>query len=74
MSDLFNAEPRITDTVFDQIMELRTRRDCPNLFSLQEVFELALRLDMYELCDLLFEQTPVYSNFILTGEREVRMQ
>jgi hypothetical protein len=71
MNDLCNSEPRITDTVFAQIMELRKRPDCPNLLSLQEVFALALRLEMCELAELLFERTPIYSNFILTGEREV---
>jgi hypothetical protein len=62
-------ELKITDTVFEQIMELRKLPDCPNLFDTKAVFELAVRHNFYELADLVFSDTRAYSAFILTGER-----
>jgi hypothetical protein len=63
------SEQKITDTVFEQIMELRKLPDCPNLFDTKAVFELAIKHDFYELADLVFCVTRAYSTFILTGER-----
>jgi hypothetical protein len=63
------SELNITDTVFEQIMELRKLPDCPNLFETKTVFELAIKHNFYELADLVFCDTRTYSAFILTGER-----
>jgi hypothetical protein len=63
------SEQKITDTVFEQIMELRKLPDCPNLFETKAVFELAIKHNFYELADLVFCDTRAYSTFILTGER-----
>ncbi|MCL2343215.1 MAG: DUF5049 domain-containing protein [Firmicutes bacterium] len=65
MSDI----PYIDDTVFGQIMEIRKRPDCPNMFDAKAVFELAVRKGYDELADFIFSYTPHYSNFILTGQR-----
>jgi hypothetical protein len=62
-------EQKITDTVFNQIMEIRKFPDCPNMFSVREVFELAMKHGFYELADFIFTDTKAYSSFILTGER-----
>ena len=59
----------ISDTVFEQIMEIRKRPDCPNMFDAKAVFELAIRLDFQELADFIFTDTAAYSSFILTGEK-----
>jgi hypothetical protein len=63
------SKQKITDTVFEQIMELRKLHDCPNLFEAKAVFELAIKYNFYELADLVFCDTRAYSTFILTGER-----
>ncbi|MDR0944128.1 MAG: DUF5049 domain-containing protein [Ruminococcus sp.] len=63
------SEQKITDTVFEQIMELRKLPDCPNLFDTKAVFELSINHNLYELADFIFTETKAYSAFILTGER-----
>jgi hypothetical protein len=63
------SETKITDTVFEQIMELRKLPDCPNMFDVKAVFELAMKHEFYELADVVFTDTRAYSTFILTGER-----
>jgi hypothetical protein len=63
------SETKITDTVFEQIMELRKLPDCPNMFDVKAVFELAMKHGFYELADVVFCDTRAYSTFILTGER-----
>jgi hypothetical protein len=59
----------ITDTIFEQIMEIRKLPNCPNMFSANEVQRLAFDLGFYELVNLLEEDRKAYSAFILTGER-----
>jgi hypothetical protein len=63
------SETKITDTVFEQICELRKLPDCPNMFDVKAVFALAMKHDFYELADLVFSDTKAYSTFILTGQR-----
>jgi hypothetical protein len=63
------SETKITDTVYEQIMVLRKLPDCPNMFDVKAVFELAMKHQYYELADLVFTDTKAYSTFILTGER-----
>ena len=59
----------MTDTVYDQAMAIRATGKV-NMFSLQEVFELALQMNFDELADYIFSSTEAYCNFILSGERE----
>jgi hypothetical protein len=61
----------VTDEVYEQIMELRKLPDCPNMFSVREVFELAIANDLYSLADFVFMDTHTYSNFIITGKRHI---
>jgi len=59
----------MTDKVFDEIMALRKLPNCPNMFDIRAVFELALEQQMDDLADFVFKHTDRYSAFILTGER-----
>jgi hypothetical protein len=61
----------VTDEVYDEIMQLRRLPNCPNLFSIREVFELAIANDLYFLADFVFMATHTFSNFILTGKRHI---
>jgi hypothetical protein len=61
----------VTDEVYEEIMQLRRLPDCPNLFSMREVFELAIANDMLTLADFLFENTYTYTNFIINGKRHI---
>jgi hypothetical protein len=63
------SETKITDTIFDQIMQIRQLPNCPNMFDVKAVFELAMKHGFYELADFIFTDTKAYSSFILTGER-----
>ena len=57
------------DTVIEQILEIRDS-GLTNMFDAKAVFELALEKDFYALADFVFMNTPGYSKFILTGDRE----
>lgn len=59
----------ITDAIFEQIIQLRKRPDCPNMFDANAVQRLALDLGYYELVNLLEDDRKAYSAFILNGER-----
>ena len=60
----------LTDTVFEQIMAMRRLPNCPNLFDVKAVFELALEQEMDSLADYVFSSTDRFVNFILTGKRD----
>ena len=59
----------MTDEVYEQIVSLKNTGKV-NMFSVQEVFELALAMDYYLAADYIFMSTEQYLNFILTGERD----
>jgi hypothetical protein len=61
----------LTDEVYGEIMQLRKLPQCPNMFDVKAVFELAVANDLYFLADFLFENTYTYTNFILTGQRHI---
>jgi hypothetical protein len=61
----------VTDEVYEEIMQLRRLPDCPNMFDIKAVFELAIANDMLTLADFLFENTYTYTNFIITGQRHI---
>jgi hypothetical protein len=61
----------VTDEVYEEIMQLRKLPNCPNLFSIREVFELAIANDMLTLADFIFENTYTYTNFIISGKRHI---
>jgi len=60
----------MTDTVYDEIMAMRKLPNCPNMFNIRAVFELALEQQMDDLADFVFSSTEAYSTFILTGQRD----
>ena len=60
----------MTDKVFEELMAMRRLPNCPNLFDVKAVFELALEQGMDELADYVFSSTDRFVNFILTGQRD----
>jgi hypothetical protein len=66
--DSFKKIPTITDTPFGQLLSIRAEGKV-NMFDVKAVFELALKKDYIELCDVLFLMTNLYTHCILTGER-----
>jgi len=65
--DRFRKVQRMSDTVRDQILALRTMPDCPNMFDVNAVQRLAFEHDMYALVDFLETDRKAYVTFILTG-------
>lgn len=61
-------EPLITDTIFEQIMELR-RSGKYNMFDKPGIQREAYEKGYFELVCLLEEHVTEYNRFILTGER-----
>jgi hypothetical protein len=61
----------VTDEVYEEIMYLRRLPDCPNMFDVKAVFELAVANDMLTLADFIFENTYTYTNFIISGKRHI---
>jgi hypothetical protein len=61
----------LTYEVYEEIMQLRRLPDCPNMFDVKAVFELAITNDMLTLADFVFENTYTYTNFIITGQRHI---
>jgi hypothetical protein len=61
----------VTDEVYEEIMKLRKLPNCCNMFSVREVFELAIANDMLTLADFIFENTYTYTNFIISGKRHI---
>jgi hypothetical protein len=61
----------VTDEVYEEIMQLRKLPNCCNMFSVREVFELAVANDLYFLADFLFENSYTYTNFIISGKRHI---
>jgi hypothetical protein len=59
----------MTDKVFEQILAVRETGKV-NMLSLQEVFELALKMNFDDLADYIFSSTHSYVNFILSGQRD----
>jgi len=57
------------NTVIEQILAIRDS-GLTNMFDAKAVFELALEKDFYALADFIFMNTPGYSKFILTGDRD----
>jgi hypothetical protein len=60
----------MTDAAYEQIMAMRKLPNCPNMFDIPAVFELALAMNYDDLADFIFMHTERYSAFILTGERD----
>ena len=58
----------ITDTIFEQIMEVRAGGQC-NMLDTTAVQRYAFEHDLYELVDFIETDRRVYATFILTGER-----
>jgi len=59
---------KITDTIFEQIMEVRTGGQC-NMLDTTAVQRYAFDHDLYELVDFIETDRKAYATFILTGER-----
>jgi hypothetical protein len=61
----------VIDEVYEEIMQLRKLPNCCNMFSVREVFELAMANELYSLADFVFMDTHTYTNFIITGQRHI---
>ena len=61
--------PYITDTLFEQILKVRSEYQC-NMLDTTSVQRHAFDNDLYELVDFIETNRKAYTNFILTGERE----
>jgi hypothetical protein len=71
--DSFRKLTVIPPEIVTAVKKLRLLPNVPNMFSVKEVFEFAMRQDgdeFYELADFIFMNTPAYSHLILTGEAE----
>jgi len=67
--DPTDKESPITDTVFEQIMAVRSAGEC-NMMDCTAVQRYAYENDMFELVNLLETDRKVYVSLILTGERD----
>ena len=56
------------DKVREEILQLRTLPNCPNMFSVNEVQRLAFDNGMYAAVDWIENNRKAYAHFILTGE------
>jgi len=63
-----NETPYITDTLFEQIMEVRASGEC-NMLDTTAVMRYAHNNDLFELVVFIEADRKAYANFILTGER-----
>lgn len=59
----------ITDTIFEQVMEIR-REGKHNMLETKTVQREAYENEFYELVLLIKENRKAYCNFILRGERD----
>ena len=64
-----NNKPTITDTIFEQIMQVRAGGKC-NMLDTTAVQRYAFDHDLYELVDFIETNRKFYAHFILTGERD----
>ena len=60
---------KITDTIFEQIMQVRAGGQC-NMLDTTAVQRYAFDNDLYELVDYIETNRRAYAHFIFTGERE----
>lgn len=65
--DRFRKARTIPDRVREQILELRTLPDCPNMFDTNAVQRLALNQGFHALVDFIETDRKAYATFILTG-------
>ena len=64
-----NNKPTITDTIFEQIMQVRAGGKC-NMLDTTAVQRYAFDHDLYELVDFIETNRKLYAHFIFTGERD----
>ncbi len=69
-ADRIKTVPYINDTLFEQIMEVRSSGQC-NMLEITAVQRYAFDHDLYELTLFLEEHRKTYAHFIFTGEREI---
>lgn len=58
----------MTDTIFEQIMEIRESGEI-NMLDVNSVQRLAFEQNFHELVDFIEEDKQDYWNFIMTGNR-----
>jgi hypothetical protein len=58
---------KISDTVRDQILAIRTMPGCPNMFDVSAVQRFAFERSLYALVDFVETDRKSYVTFILTG-------
>lgn len=65
--DSFRRVARMSDTVRDQILALRTMPDCPNMFDVNAVQRCAFEHSFFALVDFIETDRKGYVTFVLTG-------
>ena len=65
--DCFRKVTRMSDTVRDQILAIRTMTGCPNMFDVNAVQRLAFDHEMYALVEFIETDRKAFVTFILTG-------
>ena len=68
--DCFRKVARMSDTVRDQILAIRTMPDCPNMFDVSAVQRFAFELGYYNLVDFTETDRKAYVTFVLTGRTD----
>jgi len=69
-ADCITTIPYITDTLFEEIMSVRSAGQC-NMLDTTAVQRYAYDHDYYNLVIFLETDRKTYANFILRGEREI---
>ena len=67
----WKGEPAIDAKVFEQIMAIRKHPQCPNMFDINAVMQLANAEGYYDLVVYLMDHRREYAQFILTGGRKL---
>ncbi|GHU53734.1 hypothetical protein FACS1894132_06740 [Clostridia bacterium] len=57
-----------SELIKEQARAVTKLPDCPNMFSKNEVFEIAVEQGYNEFTDFIFTHSDLYGEFILTGE------
>ena len=68
-ADQIITTPYITDTLFEEIMSVRSAGQC-NMLDTTAVQRYAFDHNLYELVDFIETNRKLYAHFIFTGERD----
>jgi len=68
--DCFRKVARISDTVRDQILAIRTMPGCPNMFDVSSVQRFAFENSYYALVNFIETDRKAYVTFVFTGRSD----